>query len=215
MPDRPGAAARRVRMLAGAVLGAAAVGPSGRAFAQQPPTTQPSPGAPRAPHSYGLVAGVVRDTAGMPVGAAAVRIDELHREYRTHQDGRFAFPDVPVGRWTLTVRRIGYVGNSRPVAVAAGDSTAVAVALVPSPVQLSTVVTTGTVAPRVRQDVLGPTSVLAEAALDRRLDGTVAVLCRGSPARAPSAASSTSCARRCRRRAPSTATAGARSRPVR
>ena len=150
-------------MLAGAVLGAAAVGPSGRAFAQQPPTTQPSPGAPRAPHSYGLVAGVVRDTAGMPVGAAAVRIDELHREYRTHQDGRFAFPDVPVGRWTLTVRRIGYVGNSRPVAVAAGDSTAVAVALVPSP------------------DVLSPTSVLAEAALDRRLDGTVASTLQGVP----------------------------------
>jgi iron complex outermembrane receptor protein len=133
------------------------------------------------PHDHGDVSGVVRDSAARPLAAARVRLVEAHREYLTHEDGRFVFRDLPAGRYTLEVRRLGHVGDRRAVIVSRGSAERVELVLRPSAVQLSTVVTTGTLVATRREDVLSPTSVLADAALDRRLDGTVAGTLAGQP----------------------------------
>jgi outer membrane receptor protein involved in Fe transport len=56
--------------------------------------------------------GVVHDTAGKPLDAATVTIVELARSITNRADGGFVFPDIAPGRYTLTVRRIGYATTS-------------------------------------------------------------------------------------------------------
>lgn len=172
---RRGAAGRLLLGSAGALL----VGGAPVAARAQTPAAPAA--TPRPPHAHGDLAGVVRDSAGQPLVAARVRVVEAHREYVTHEDGRYAFPGLPAGRYTVEVRRLGYHGESRSVSVGRGASAAVDLVLRPSPVQLSTVVTTGTLAATRRVDALSPTTVLADAALDRRLDGTVAGTLVGQP----------------------------------
>jgi iron complex outermembrane recepter protein len=120
------------------------------------------------------VTGIVIDSASAsPIIAAEVRLLELHRLERTHEDGRFDFRDVPPGRYTLNARRIGYRVVTRAVVVP-NEAADVRVALVPAAVQLATTVVTGALTERPGDEVLSPTVVLSGAALDRRLDATLA-----------------------------------------
>ena len=163
------------------LLGVLAAGPARPVPAQSAPSPpRPASATPHA-HAEGDLAGVVRDSAGTPLAAAHVRILELHRDYLTHDDGRFAFGDLPAGRYTVAVRRLGYLTLTRPVDVRAGAAGTLDLVLVASPLQLSASVVTGTIVERAREDVLSPTSVLADAALDRRLEGTVAATLQGQP----------------------------------
>ncbi len=163
--------------LACGLLGAAALGSLAAPLRAQ---GRPAPASPDS-HAHGDLRGVVRDSAGAPLAAARVRLLELHREYLTHEDGSFVFADVPAGRYAVGVLRIGYRSQTATVTVTSGGSARLEIALGASPVQLSAFVTTGTVVARSRDDVLSPTSVLSEAALDRRLDGTVAQTLQGQP----------------------------------
>ncbi len=64
------------------------------------------------------VTGTVRDTAtGAPLPGAVVRIMELHREGRTHEDGSFLIGAVPPGTYRLVVQRIGYRAADLPLVV--------------------------------------------------------------------------------------------------
>jgi len=54
------------------------------------------------------LSGSVVDPAGAPVEGARVLIVELDRAVRTDEAGRFGVPELPAGRYTLEVRRIGY-----------------------------------------------------------------------------------------------------------
>jgi outer membrane receptor protein involved in Fe transport len=56
--------------------------------------------------------GAVHDTAGKPLDAATITIEELSRSVTNGADGRFVFPDVAPGRYTLSVRRLGYATTS-------------------------------------------------------------------------------------------------------
>jgi hypothetical protein len=53
-----------------------------------------------------------------------VRVLEAHREYLTHEDGRFTFGDLPSGRYTVDVRRLGHVADRQTVAVTRGATAA-------------------------------------------------------------------------------------------
>ncbi len=127
------------------------------------------------------VSGRVSDAAsGTPLAAAVVRIVELHREARTHEDGRFTFGVVTPGRYQLTVHRIGYQSVSRELVVRAGLE-ALVLTMRASPLQLNATVVTGQIAERGAADAVSPVNVLSDARLERRLDATLGSTVAGTP----------------------------------
>lgn len=124
---------------------------------------------------------VVDSTTGAPVTAAQVRVVELHRAELTHEDGAFRFLGVPPGRYTLTVRRLGYRLTSRTLDVTGRTPVSVRVALTAAAVELAPSIVTGSLTPRSGEEVLSPTSVLSGAELDRRLDNTLAGSLQNQP----------------------------------
>jgi hypothetical protein len=88
------------------------------------------------------LSGIVTDTLGCPLADANVFISGLERQVGTGSDGRFRFDQVDEGRYTVTARRIGFVGDSREVTVRPNGG-AVRFRMIPTPLQLQTFVTTG------------------------------------------------------------------------
>ena len=76
------------------------------------------------------ITGRIVDRAGQPVRDATVTIPELRRAASSGDDGRFRFDAVPHGRYTLTVRRLGYITIARSVVV---DDTPLNVSLILEP----------------------------------------------------------------------------------
>lgn len=64
----------------------------------------------------GSIRGTVTGPRG-PIAGAAVRVLELDRTGRTDADGRFLFPEVHSGTYTLFVRVIGYASGTMAVRV--------------------------------------------------------------------------------------------------
>ena len=121
-------------------LGALAVGTllfSLLAIAQAPQippgAAQPGPPAPRMPPRDGVVPETLKGTGrirgrvvaadtGAPLRRAQVRLSaaelRVNRAATTDADGRYEFPELPAGRYNLTVSRSGYVslsfGQQRP-----------------------------------------------------------------------------------------------------
>ena len=71
------------------------------------------------PRITAAVAGRITDRAGEPIVDVIVSITELGRSARTDRDGRFRLSGLPSGRYTVSVRRIGYASVARVVDVAA------------------------------------------------------------------------------------------------
>jgi iron complex outermembrane receptor protein len=138
------------------------------------------PGGLRA-QTVGAIAGVVLDSAGTPIPSARVRLIELHRTWRTHEDGTFTFPRVPTGEHVLTVEAVGYRPHEERVRVTSNGSAEVQVRMARLLIELPPLVVTGTIGQRAGEDVLSPISVVAGAALDRTLDGTIAATVRSEP----------------------------------
>jgi TonB family protein len=92
-----------------------------------------------AAQSSGILSGVIRDSTGVPVIAAEVRIDGTDRRALSSDGGAFRFTGLPPGEATLTVRRLGFSPASRNVTVLAGSEVRVDVRLTPVPTQLPTV----------------------------------------------------------------------------
>jgi iron complex outermembrane receptor protein len=130
----------------------------------------------------GAIQGVVLDSVtATPVSVAAVRIEELHRQELTHQDGTFHLENVPAGRYTISVERIGYRPARREVQVAAGTSSNLEFRLASSALSLAPVVVTGALTRRAGEEVLSPTAVISGVELDRRAEPTVAGTLRTQP----------------------------------
>src|SRR4051812_32459549 len=65
--------------------------------------------------------GVVRDAGNNPIGDAQLsllRPNEPARLFRTGADGKYSFTPVAPGDVQVTVRRLGYRGSSKSIAVA-------------------------------------------------------------------------------------------------
>ncbi len=93
----------------------------------------------------GLVAGrVIEAGGGGPVPNAQVSIAGTTLGSLTNVEGRFTIRGVPTGNVTVRVARIGYSEATRPVAITAGQTTTVEVALTRVAVNLTTIVTTAT-----------------------------------------------------------------------
>ena len=70
------------------------------------------------------ISGVVRDSADKPLGDAQLslsRAGESARLFRTGEDGKYSFPSVAPGDVQISVRRLGYKGSSKSIAVTASS----------------------------------------------------------------------------------------------
>ncbi len=94
----------------------------------------------------GTLIGNVRG-GGQGLVGASVRILELDRTERTGQGGRFAFADVPSGRYRLAVGLIGFAPETRAVETS-GDNTTVDFDLRVSVIPLGEIVVSATPFPR-------------------------------------------------------------------
>ena len=73
--------------------------------------------APRVVRFAADVAGRIVSVDGAPIGAATVAITELNRAVNSAVDGRFRFDAVPSGRYTLTIRKLGYQKRASSIIV--------------------------------------------------------------------------------------------------
>lgn len=105
------------------------------------------------PRQTGFVAGVVRDSAGVVVVGAQVRLAGLLGRGTTATDGSFRLA-APGGDRMLLVRRLGFRPESLAVVIPPGGTTEVSVRLVATPQTLAPVVVATTdirrYAPRLR-----------------------------------------------------------------
>ena len=128
------------------------------------------------------ISGTVVDAATQqPIAAAVARLVELHRADPTHDDGRFTFPGLAAGTYTLVIQRIGYQLQSQRVTVVAGADTTLRLAMLPVAVQLTRQVVTGTISERTADEMLSASSTVSGAELERRLAGTVAQTLQDQP----------------------------------
>ncbi len=73
--------------------------------------------------AFGSVSGIVRDDSGQPVAGASVVLESsAHSIVRRQTDsaGHFAFPNVAIGQYMLTISRSGFASSSQPVTVESG-----------------------------------------------------------------------------------------------
>ncbi len=103
----------------------------------------------------GRVTGVVTDSAtGAPVIGVTLSLDPSgvratpRLEARSDDNGRYAFPAVPVGTYTIELRRLGYRPQGRTgIVVASGATVTVDLAMAAAGLSLQAMVTTGVVDP--------------------------------------------------------------------
>ena len=72
----------------------------------------------RAQQNVGAVVGVVRDPSGAVVPNASLTVRSLATgvatEVKSNTEGAYAFPSVPIGEYTLTIRAVGFKTLERP-----------------------------------------------------------------------------------------------------
>lgn len=123
----------------------------------------------------GSVVGVVIDAeTRAPVAGAYVRVLEIGRNELSHADGSFHFLRLAPRAYTLVAQRLGYAPAQQRVQVVAEGTARVELALVPSALELSGIVVTGTGRERGAGETYQATTVVGDAELRRRLETSVA-----------------------------------------
>lgn len=92
----------------------------------------------------GTLEGRVTESGGAPVPDALITIVGTNRGARTAEDGQYRLASLRAGDVSVRVTRLGYAAVSRPVTIAAGQTTRLDVALVPAAVIIDEVVVTAT-----------------------------------------------------------------------
>jgi iron complex outermembrane receptor protein len=126
------------------------------------------------PVATGL-AGVVKDTAGHPIGSVQVIIARLNRTATTNDQGAFRFVALPAGTYHVATQRIGFApGHADVIIPASGPDVNVTITLVPAAVELTNVQVTATVTGSDPRDVPQSVTSLSGQDLARQIGGTVA-----------------------------------------
>lgn len=101
---------------------------------------------PAVPKDGSIRGRVVDSASGTALARAAVVLDELNKRdpVMTDDGGKFIFPNVPPGDYTLRVKLLGYRAFMRHVTVRDGETTVTNATLVATSTMLTQVVTTAT-----------------------------------------------------------------------
>jgi outer membrane receptor protein involved in Fe transport len=95
--------------------------------------------------SSDTVVGTVRDAeTHAPIDRAVVSVQGIKADARTGGDGTFRIVGIPAGKYTVTIRRLGYRSSHVTVDIRGDSTTSISVALDPAPTTLNDVVTTAT-----------------------------------------------------------------------
>src|SRR5206468_6942346 len=100
----------------------------------------------------GCIAGKVTDDKGAPVAGAQVGIQGTAVGAQTSATGDYQLARVPVGAQTVRVRMVGFRPDSASVTIAEGQRASQDFTLQRNPLQLQTLVVTGTQTPRMNLD---------------------------------------------------------------
>jgi len=116
-----------------------------------------------AQNQTGTITGKVSDERGTPLASAQVLVGAMGSGAVTNASGVYTLTGVPAGRPIVLVRLIGYRAQTDSVSVTAGQTTTKDFTLVSDPLNLQTVVVTGTETPRTRLETTNATTVLTAA----------------------------------------------------
>jgi iron complex outermembrane recepter protein len=105
------------------------------------------------------ITGRVADRAGQPIADATIAVAELGRATTSGKDGRFRLGALPNGRYTVSVRHVGYVTSATTIVVS-GSPIEMQVVLVASAVRIDPVNVTATRRPMESLESPLPSSVL-------------------------------------------------------
>lgn len=117
---------------------------------------------------------VVEAETGRPLQGALVRVLGAGREDLTHEGGEFHLLNLPAGRHTIVVERLGYRREVREVAVRARETVHVRIELAQSAIGLPGIIVTGTSRPSLGDRSVRPANVVSAQELTRKLDVTLA-----------------------------------------
>jgi outer membrane receptor protein involved in Fe transport len=106
----------------------------------------------RAQDQTGSIGGRVLDDQGAPLVGAQVAIPGSTIGTQTRSNGEFVLPRVPVGSHSLQARYLGFRPEAATIQVTAGQRTTQDFTLRRDPLQLQTMVVTGTSSPRMNLD---------------------------------------------------------------
>jgi iron complex outermembrane receptor protein len=135
-------------------------------------------GSPPAPAKLSAavgLSGVVRDSAGRPIGNVLVIIAQLNRSVTTNDEGTFRFNSLPSGSYHLGTQRLGYApGHVDVVIPPTGTDVRVTITLRASAVELTNVQVTATVTGGDPRDVPQSVTSISGQDLARQIGGTLA-----------------------------------------
>jgi iron complex outermembrane receptor protein len=114
--------------------------------------TQPSSAGAQVAAPTGTIAGRVVDEEGTGVGGAQIYIDRPALGTQTRQNGEYVLTRVPPGTYTLHARLLGFRPEAASVTVSANRQATQDFTLRHDPLQLQTMVVTGTQSPRMNLD---------------------------------------------------------------
>ncbi|HEY2027162.1 MAG TPA: TonB-dependent receptor [Gemmatimonadaceae bacterium] len=115
----------------------------------------------------GTIAGRIVDETGAPIEGVQVYIVEVGRDARSGGNGIYRMARVPVGTRIVHARLVGYRMQSATVTVVANGTTTQDFRMPRDPLNLSTVVVTGTVAPRSNLESSVPITTLTPAIIEQ------------------------------------------------
>ena len=116
------------------------------------PAVLPSTAAAQDPRPAGTIAGRVVDEEGTGVADAQIYIDAPALGTQTRANGEYVLSRVPPGTYTLRARLLGYRPEAGSVTVSANRQATHNFTLRRDPLQLQTMVVTGTQSPRTNLD---------------------------------------------------------------
>jgi outer membrane receptor protein involved in Fe transport len=134
---------------------------TGGALALLPRSADPRSGNPGERADSGVVTGRVTERgSGSALEGAVVTIERLGRSTTSGADGRYRIEGVPVGRYLVRARYIGYAPAGVQIEIRAGEETAADLELERSAQELDQLVVTGTVVPTEVKALPTPVSLI-------------------------------------------------------
>jgi outer membrane receptor protein involved in Fe transport len=127
---------------------------------------RPSTAAAQVGEQTGSVGGRVVDDQGAPLAGAQVAIPGSTLGTQTRANGEYVLPRVPAGSYSLQGRLLGYRPESATIQVTAGQRTVQNFTLRRDPLQLQTMVVTGTQSPRMNLDASVAVTTLTASEID-------------------------------------------------
>jgi outer membrane receptor protein involved in Fe transport len=127
------------------------------------PVVRPSMAVAQGAAQTGSIGGKVTDDKGAPIAGAQIGVQGTTAGAQTGTNGEYVIDRVPAGAQTVRARMVGFRPDSATVTVSAGQRASQDFTLQRNPLQLQTLVVTGTQTPRMNLDAsVAVTSLTAQ-----------------------------------------------------